>query len=61
MAALRSLPTGVLALVGCLLVATVGGLILLWPDRSSDLKLDTSLRAPSYDAEVVALEPVQRG
>lgn len=59
MAGLRSLPVGILALVGCLLVATIGGLIALWPDRSDQPKLDTSLRAPTYDAEVVALEPVR--
>ena len=46
-------------LVACLLAATVGGLIVLWPDGSNDLKADTSLRAPTFDAEVVALEPVR--
>lgn len=59
MAGLRSLPRGVLALVACLLVATAGALIALWPQSSSQLRLDTSLRAPTYDAEVVALEPVR--
>ena len=59
MAGLRSLPLPVLALVGCLLVATVGGLAALWPDPSRELKLDTSLRAPTYDAEVTALSPVR--
>ena len=56
MAGLRSLPVGVVVLVACLLLATVGGLIVLWPEGSSDLKVDTSLRAPTFDAEVVALE-----
>lgn len=46
-------------LVGCLLLATAGGLIVLWPDGSSEPKLATSLRAPTFNAEVVALEPVR--
>jgi len=57
MAGLRSLPVGVVVLVACLLAATVAGLVVLWPDRSSDLKVDTSLRAPTFDAEVVGLDP----
>ena len=59
MAGLRSLPLGVLALVLCLLLATVGGLVALWPDGSGGVELDESLRAPTFDAEVVALEPVR--
>ncbi len=59
MAALRSLPRAVLAVVACLLVATVGALIALWPDPSSGLKLGSSLRAPTYNAEVTALTPVR--
>lgn len=59
MAGLRSLPVGVVVLVSGLLVATVAGLIVLWPDGSSELNVDTSLRAPTFDAEVVALEPVR--
>jgi uncharacterized membrane protein len=59
MAALRVLPRAVLALVGALLVATLGGLVVLWPDGSRELELDSSLRAPTYDAEVIGLEPVR--
>ena len=57
-AALRSLPAGVLALVGLLLLATVVGLVALWPGEDSGPKLDESLRAPTFDAEVVALEAI---
>lgn len=46
-------------LVAGLLVATIGGLVVLWPDGSSDLNVDKSLRAPTFDAEVVALEPAR--
>jgi uncharacterized membrane protein len=55
-AGLRSLPLGVLAIIGLLLLATLGGLVALWPDEGGGPKLDESLRAPTYDAEVVALE-----
>jgi uncharacterized membrane protein len=58
-AGLRSLPVGVLAIVGSLLLATVGGLVALWPDEDRGPKLDESLRAPTYDAEVVALQPIR--
>jgi uncharacterized membrane protein len=37
----------------------MGGLVVLWPDGSSDLELDESLRPPTYDGEVVGLEPVR--
>lgn len=46
-------------LVAGLLVATIGGLVVLWPDDNGGPKLDESLRAPTYDAEVVALEPTR--
>lgn len=59
MAGLRSLPPGVLALVACLILVTVGGMLVLWPDGSSDAQLDQSLRAPTHDAEIVALQPVR--
>jgi uncharacterized membrane protein len=58
-AGLRSLPLGVLALVVCLLLATLGGMVALWPDESGGIELDESLRAPTYDAEVVGLTPTQ--
>lgn len=32
---------------------------MLWPDGSSDIKVDSFLRAPTYDGEVVGLEPVR--
>lgn len=46
-----------LALVVGLLLATAGGLVALWPDDSGGVELDESLRAPTYDAEVVGLTP----
>ena len=59
MTGLRSLPRAVLALVACLLVATIGGLVVLWPGEATELELGTSLRAPTYDAEVIGLEPMR--
>lgn len=58
MAALRSLPPGVLALVAALVLATAGGLVALWPSGSGNVELDASLRPSTYDAEVVGLRPV---
>jgi uncharacterized membrane protein len=58
-AELRSLPRGVLALVIGLLVATVVGLLALWPDGSSDRKLGHALSAPTFTAEVLAVEAVR--
>jgi uncharacterized membrane protein len=45
-------------LVACLLLGTVGGMVVLWPDGSSNAELDAGLRPPTFDAEVVALEPL---
>ena len=59
MAGFRSLPLGVLAIVGMLLLVTVGGLVVLWPGDDAGPTLDESLRAPTFDAEVVALEPIR--
>jgi uncharacterized membrane protein len=50
---LLSLPRGVLALVAALLLATAGGMVVLWPDGSSDLELDAGLRTATFDAEIV--------
>jgi uncharacterized membrane protein len=49
----------VLALILCLLLATVGGLVALWPDDAGGIELDESLRPSTYDAEVVGLEPTR--
>ncbi len=34
-------------------------MVVLWPDGSSDAKLDTSLRPPTFDAEIVRVQPVR--
>ena len=59
MAELRSLPPVVLGLVGVLLLATIGGMVALWPDGSGNVALDKSLRPATYDAEVVGRTPVR--
>ena len=59
MAGLRSLPPGVLALVVCLVLVTIGGMVVLWPDGSSEARVDSSLRGATYDAEIVGLQRVR--
>ncbi|MBA2579334.1 MAG: YibE/F family protein [Thermoleophilaceae bacterium] len=53
---LDSLPGKVFAaLAACLIVATGVGLVLLWPERSSEARLPSSLRPTTEQAEVLAV------
>jgi uncharacterized membrane protein len=58
-ATLRSLPTAVLAVVALLLAGTVGGLVILWPGETPSAQVGGSLRAPTFDAEVVRVDAVR--
>jgi uncharacterized membrane protein len=56
---IAGLPRIAVLAVGALVVATVGGLLALWPDGSADAQLADSLRPATYDADVVGVEAAE--
>ena len=50
------LPRVALVLVGLLVAVVIGGVVLLWPDGSTDAELSDALQAPTYEAEVVGVK-----
>jgi uncharacterized membrane protein len=56
---LADLPRFAVVLVGLLVAVVIGGVVVLWPDGSTDAELSDALQAPTYQAEVTEVEASQ--